>query len=256
MQRVLTPPVVLIIAGNDPSGGAGLAADIQAVAAMGGYPAPVVAALTVQDAVDARRVEPVAAALVVEQAAFILDRMPVAAIKLGLLATAETGSALAKLLSAHPSVPIVVDPVLRAGGGTALAEVALLEIYRRALFPLAALATPNGAEVQRLAPNGIGELLGFGARQVLTKGADDGTPDVVNVLHGTDGSRREFRWPRLPGHYHGSGCTLASAIAALLAQGIAVPEAVEQAQGYTWRTLQAAWQIGAGQRLPNRNPSR
>ena len=260
MQQNVAPPVVLVIAGNDPSGGAGLAADIQAISALGAHPAPVVTALTVQDPVDVYRAEAVDAALVTEQARRVLENMPVAAIKLGLLATSAVGMAVADLLARYRHLPLVVDPVLRAGGGATLAEEALTEVYRRRLFPIASLATPNAAESRRLAAAGddlaacAAEFLASGAQHVLIKGADEDTPEVHNTLFSRDRERQDFRWPRLPGTYHGSGCTLASAVAALLACGQPLPQAVGAAQRYTWRTLRDGWQLGPGQRIPNRQP--
>lgn len=253
-----SPPVVLVIAGNDPSGGAGLAADTQAITALGAHPAPVVTALTVQDTVNAYQVEAVATQLVVAQAETVLRDMPVAAIKLGLLANAATGKAVARLLRAHPGIPVVLDPVLVAAGGAALAEDALVTVYLDALLRLATVATPNAAESRRLAPRAADararatELLARGAQHVLVKGADESTPDVRNTLFSQDGSHREFTWPRLPGNYHGSGCTLASAIAVLLAQGRTVAQAAAEAQAYTWKTLQLGWHLGRGQTIPNR----
>ena len=260
MQKNAAPPVVLVVAGNDPSGGAGLAADIQAITALGAYPAPVVAALTVQDPVDVYRVEAVDAALVVEQARRVLENMPVAAIKLGLLATSTVGTAVADLLARYSHLPLVVDPVVWAGGGAPLVEETLIEVYRRRLFPVATLVTPNAAESRRLAAAGGGlaacaeEFLASGTQHVLIKGADEDTPEVHNTLFSRDRGHQDFRWPRLPGTYHGSGCTLASAIAALLACGQSLPSAVEAAQRYTWRTLRDGWQLSAGQRIPNRQP--
>ncbi len=260
MRESAQPPVVLVIAGNDPSGGAGLAADIQALTALGAHPAPVVAALTVQDSVDVARVEAVEPALVVEQAERVLADMPVKAVKLGLLAAAATGAAVADLLAKHRSIPLVVDPVLAASGGGRLAEDALADVYLKRLFPLAAVATPNAAESRRLAPAAAdagargAALLGTGAAHVLLKGADEDTPDVVNTLFSQGGKRETFTWPRLPESYHGSGCTLASALAALLARGLPVAEAVREAQRYTWEALQRGYRPGRGQYVPDRRP--
>ena len=260
MLRSKLPPVVLLIAGNDPSGGAGLSADVQAVSAFGAHPAPVVAALTVQDSRDVQQVQALEPAFVVAQARAVLEDMPVAAIKLGLLASAAIGVAVAELLETCPRVPLVVDPVLRASGGAALAEAALLDVYRERLFPLATLITPNAAESRRFAPAAhdvqarATALLATGARHVLIKGGDEASPDVHDRLYGPDGLHVEMTWPRLPGGYHGSGCTLASAIAARLASGMDVQRAVEDAQRYTWTTLQRAWQLGRGQRIPDRRP--
>lgn len=259
MQRVSLPPVVLIIAGNDPCGGAGLAADIQAVTALGAHPAPVAAALTVQDTRDVSRVVALEPEFVAEQARRVLDDLPVSAVKLGLLANAAVGHAVAELLRAHKRVPLVVDPVLKASGGGALAEDALLQVYLRELFPLATLITPNADEGRRLAPYTpdaaarARALLATGATHVLMKGADEATPEVHNVLFSA-GSRQDFTWPRLPGVYHGSGCTLASATAALLARGEPVSAAVREAQRYTWEALEQGWQLGRGQLIPNRQP--
>ncbi|MDE1887451.1 MAG: hydroxymethylpyrimidine/phosphomethylpyrimidine kinase [Gammaproteobacteria bacterium] len=253
-----SPPVILVIAGNDPSGGAGLTADTQAITALGAHPAPVVTALTVQDTVNAYHVEGVATKLVVAQAEAVLQDMPVAAIKLGLLATAGTGKAVAQLLRTHPGIPVVLDPVLVAAGGAALAEEALVTVYLEELLRLATVATPNAAESRRFAPRAAdaaaraAQLLARGAAHVLVKGADEATPEVTNTFYSREGGPQVFTWPRLPGNYHGSGCTLASAIAALLAQGHAVPQAVAEAQAYTWKALQQGWRLGRGQTIPNR----
>lgn len=257
MHETAQPPVVLVIAGNDPSGGAGLAADIQALTALGAHPAPVVAALTVQDSVDVMRVKVVEPELVVEQAERVLADMPVKAVKLGLLASAATGAAVAGLLAQHRHIPLVVDPVLAASGGGRLAEDALMEVYLKRLFPLAAVATPNAAESRRLAPEAAdvaargAALLATGAAHVLLKGADEDTLEVVNSLF-SNGAREDLTWPRLPGSYHGSGCTLASSIAALLARGTPVPEAVREAQRYTWQALNRGFRPGRGQSIPAR----
>ncbi|HSC47609.1 MAG TPA: hydroxymethylpyrimidine/phosphomethylpyrimidine kinase [Gammaproteobacteria bacterium] len=256
MQNATVPPVVLIIAGNDPSGGAGLAADIQAVTAQGAHPAPVVAAITVQDSADVAAVEAISASRVTEQARTVLADLPVKAVKLGLLGSAAVGKAVAALLREHPGLPVVVDPVLAAGGGRALADEALYHVYRRELLPLATVATPNGSEARRLTTGSTGPagtmLLELGAVHVLVTGGDEDTPQVVNTLFSRGGGRKDFTWPRLPGRYHGSGCTLASALAALLAHGRPVEDAVQEAQRYTWSTLEAAWRLGRGQLIPNR----
>src|SRR6185312_6504177 len=260
MGKTDMPPVVLLIAGNDPSGGAGLAADIQAVTAAGAHPAPVVAALTVQDSRDVQRVQAVAAELVAEQAHAVLADMPVAAIKLGLLADAATGRAVAALLREHAAIPVVVDPGLAASGGAALAEDALLEVYLRDIFPLATLITPNAAESRRLAPGAADPmarataLLKTGARHVLIKGGDEESAEVHNHLFGPHGLHEQMTWPRLPGEFHGSGCTLASAIAARLGLGMDISGAVREAQRYTWKTLERAWTLGRGRRIPARHP--
>lgn len=250
--------MVLIIAGNDPSGGAGLVADIQTVSALGGHPAPVIAAITVQDSVNVRQVEAVSPQLLVQQVEVVLADLPVAAIKLGLLANTVIGKAVAELLRAHPEIPVVLDPVLVASGGGALAEQDLVGVYLDRLLPLSTVVTPNAAESHRLAPQATdvesraAAMLARGCRHVLIKGADEDTSEVHNSFFSHDGTQRHFTWPRLPGSFHGSGCTLAAAIATLLARGHAPLAAVEIAQRYTWETLKQGWRLGKGQFVPNR----
>lgn len=253
------PPCVLLISGNDPSGGAGMAADLQAVSALGGHPAPVITSLTVQDTRNAYRVSAAAADLVAEQAAAVFADLPVRAVKIGLLADAEVGAAVADLLETRPGPPVVLDPVLVAAGGAALAEEALEKILLERLFPLATVVTPNALELRRLGGSGDREelarrLLDAGCRWVVAKGADEDTPGVENALYGAEGFREVYRWRRLPHQYHGSGCTLASAIATLLAKGWPVPRAVAEAQRYTFEALRNAYRPGHGQFVPRRLP--
>ncbi|HEX7030304.1 MAG TPA: hydroxymethylpyrimidine/phosphomethylpyrimidine kinase [Gammaproteobacteria bacterium] len=259
MQQTISPPVVLVIAGNDPSGGAGIAADIQAITRLGAHPAPVIAALTVQDTVNAYAVESVDADFVADQAGKVLDDLPVRAIKLGLLGSAANGEAVAALLARHPGIPVVVDPVLVAAGGAQLAEEELLAVYRERILPLATLLTPNALELRRLAPDlpdtraRAFALLDRGASWVLAKGGDENTPAVENFLFNRDGERQAWKTERLGGEHHGSGCTLAAGIAAQLARGEPVPRAIELAQRFTFSALANGWTLGRGQRIPNRH---
>jgi hydroxymethylpyrimidine/phosphomethylpyrimidine kinase len=254
------PPTVLVVAGNDPSGGAGIAADLQAVTAAGAHPAPVVTALTVQDTVNAHAVSPAAPDFVAAQMEAVLDDIPVAAVKIGLLATAAIAAAVADVLAARPRLPVVLDPVLVAAGGAKLAEDALVEVVLARLCPLTTLLTPNAHEIRRLAPSGRDQaaraaaLRAAGCAWVLAKGGDEpdaGDQEVVNTLYGPDVPER-FRWPRLAGQFHGSGCTLASACAARIALGDAVREAVANGQGLTQRWLSQAFRPGRGQLIPLR----
>jgi hydroxymethylpyrimidine/phosphomethylpyrimidine kinase len=258
MSGNATPPVVVVIAGNDPSGGAGLAADIQAVTALAAHPAPVVTALTVQDTRNAYRVEPVAPELVAEQARVVLADLPVRAIKIGLLATADIAAAVADLLGEHPELPVVLDPVLVASGGGRLAETALVDALLGRLLKRATVLTPNIDELRALAPQAAtnearaAALVAAGARYVLVKGGDEHTEEVHNFLYDAEGEVEHFTWSRLPHRYHGSGCTLASAIAALLAHGKTPRAAVEAAQRYTFEALRRGFRPGRGQHVPHR----
>jgi hydroxymethylpyrimidine/phosphomethylpyrimidine kinase len=242
--------VVLIISGSDPSGGAGMVADIQAVTAMGAHPASVITALTVQDTRDARRVEPVDPALVREAIDVLAGDLPFAAVKLGLLADAAIGSVVAQALSQLGDTPIVIDPVLVASGGATLAEDALIDVYRESLFPLATVVTPNAEELRRL--GGVEAILSCGAAAVLSKGGDEDTPEVENALHTSAGVIGSWSWERIEGAHHGSGCTLASALAGILAQGTDLAEAATLAQAYTWQAIRDGFRPGDGQSVPRR----
>jgi len=243
------PPIVLTFAASDPTGGAGLQADVLTLAALGCHPLSVVTGLTVQDTRGVESLEPVAAELVTRQARALLAETKVDAFKVGVLATAENVRAVAAVAAAHPAVPLVLDPVLASGRGDPLADNSVREELAR-LIACAMVMTPNTLEAEQL--GGTKRLLELGARYVLLTGTHDETPEVINRLYNSQGLLREDRWERLPGSYHGSGCTLASAVAASLAKGFAVPHAVREAQEYTWNTLAASFQSGAGQRLPNR----
>jgi hydroxymethylpyrimidine/phosphomethylpyrimidine kinase len=250
-------PVVLCLSGHDPSGGAGLQADIEAVRAQGAHPATVVTALTVQDSRNAYAVVALPAAGMVEQAERVFEDLPVTSVKIGLLGSAANIEAVAGLLARHPDVPVVLDPVLRAGGGAALADQAQVNALLR-LLPRVAVLTPNLAEARQLAqPARTREacaefLLARGARRLLITGGDETESDeVLNTLHTTQGTR-SWRWPRLPHRYHGSGCTLAASLAARLALGENPETALENAQRYTWETLRRAYRIGRGQHFPHR----
>jgi hydroxymethylpyrimidine/phosphomethylpyrimidine kinase len=244
------PPIVLTFAASDPTGGAGLQADLLTLAALGCHPLSVLTGLTVQDTSGVEHLQAISADLVERQARALLAETPVAAFKAGVLASAENVRAVAAIAADHVKTPLVVDPVLASGRGDALASDAVRTALLEALVPLATLLTPNKMEAERL--GGAQRLLGLGARYVLVTGTHDDTVEVINRLYDASGLVREDRWPRLPGDYHGSGCTLASAVAAALAKGRGMPEAVREAQEYTWQALAAGFRSGAGQLLPNR----
>lgn len=244
---VSAPPNVLVLAASDPTGGAGLQADVLTVASLGCHPLSVLTAYTVQDTRGVVSLHALPAEAVAAQARCVLDDAPVRAIKIGVVGSAAAAQAIALLLAEHASVPVVLDPVLASARGDPLGDA---EALRTMLVPRATVVTPNSEEASAL--GGAPALLALGARFVLVTGTHEPGEDVVNTLLGPQGVVREDRWPRLAGSYHGSGCTLASAIAARLAQGDAVPEAVRAAQDYTWCALERGYQPGGGQHVPDR----
>jgi hydroxymethylpyrimidine/phosphomethylpyrimidine kinase len=242
------PPIVLTFAASDPTGGAGLQADLLTLAALGCHPLSVVTALTVQDTRGVDSLDAVDAALVERQGAKLLAEMKVAAFKLGVLGSAANVRAVAGIVARYPRVPLVLDPVLASGRGDPLASDVVVDALLELIVPRATLATPNTVEAKRL--GGERALLDRGCRYVLVTGTHADTKDVVNTLHDASGKVREDRWPRLPGSYHGSGCTLASACAAHLAHGLAMGDAVRTAQEFTWRSLSAGFRPADGQFIP------
>ena len=252
-----SPPIVLTFAGSDPTGGAGLQADLLTLASMGCHPLSVVTALTVQDTHGVAAVEAVDAAQVRRQAERVLADIEVAAFKLGILGSAANVAAIAAILADYADVPVVLDPVLASGRGDTLASAEMIASLRELLVPQSTVMTPNSLEARRLAEEedlaqAAHRLVARGAEYVLVTGTHEPARQVVNTLYDAGGMVREDRWPRLAGTYHGSGCTLASAVAAALANGLAVPEAVRDAQEFTWQALAAGFRPGSGQLLPDR----
>lgn len=257
-----TPPVVLTFAASDPSGGAGLQADLLTLSSMGCYPLSVVTAITVQDTVGVEDILALDAELVAAQARAVLEDMPVAVFKIGMLGSVENIAAIAAIVADYPDVPLILDPVLTSGRGDELASEEMLEAMLDMLIPQTTIITPNSLEALRLGQDDGDEeldlsdcarrLIELGCEYVLVTGTHENTPQVVNTLYGQQGVLRSDAWQRLPGSYHGSGCTLASALAASIAHGLDVTDAVREAQEYTWQTLQAGFRPGMGQYIPDR----
>ncbi|MFZ1765758.1 MAG: hydroxymethylpyrimidine/phosphomethylpyrimidine kinase, partial [Candidatus Nitrotoga sp.] len=247
-----------------PSGGAGLQADILTIASMGCHPLSVVTAVTVQDTSGVDDILPIDAEWVSDQARAVLEDMPVAAFKIGLLGSVENIAAIAEVISDYPDIPLVFDPVLASGRGDELADEDMLDALRELLLPQTTILTPNSIEARRLIQDEDNDednpdltecakrIVQLGCEYVLVTGTHEHTPKVINTLYGENGVVRSDSWTRLPGIYHGSGCTLASAIASLLANGLPINEAVKEAQEFTWKALQYAFRPGMGQHIPDR----
>ena len=259
-----SPPIVLSFAASDPSGGAGVQADILTLSSMGCHALSVITAITVQDTVGVEGVLALDAEWVADQARCVLEDMPVTVFKLGVLGSVEVIAAIAEVVSDYPEVPLVLDPVVSSGRGDELATEDMVIAMRELIIPQTTLITPNSLEARRLALDESDDnddpsleecarrILTLGCEYVLITGTHENTPQVINVLYSQEGVLRSDSWQRLPGTYHGSGCTLASAIAATIANGLSISEAVRDAQEYTWQTLSAGYRPGMGQQIPDR----
>ena len=258
------PPIVLAFAASDPTGGAGIQADIMTLASMGCHPLTVITAITVQDTAGVEDVLPIDADWIADQARAVLEDVPVAAFKLGMLASVEAIAAIAEIIADYPDIPLIFDPVLASGRGDQFANEDMIDAMLELLLPQTTLLTPNSLEARRLALDEEGDadspdlaecarlIISAGCEFVLITGTHENSEQVVNTLYGERGVVRSDKWQRLSGSYHGSGCTLASAIAANLAHGLDLAEAVRDAQDYTWQTLAAGFRPGMGQYLPDR----
>lgn len=226
---------------------------------------PILTAVTVQDTSGVKDLLPIDAQWVADQARCVLEDVPVTVFKIGLLGSAEIVAAIAEVISDYPEIPLVFDPVLASGRGDELASEEIIQAICELLLPRTTLLTPNSIEARRLVcdPDGnasddadLGEcalrMLALGCEFVLITGTHENTPQVSNTLYSKLGLIRTDSWERLPGTYHGSGCTLASAIAATIANGLPIPEAVRDAQEYTWQSLKHAYRAGVGQLVPDR----
>ncbi len=258
------PPIVLSFAASDSSGGAGVQADILTLASMGCHPLSVITAITVQDTAGVDDVMALDPEWVVDQARAVLEDMPVHVFKIGMLGSVEIITAIAEVISDYPNIPLVLDPVLASGRGDELASEDMVVAMRELLLPQATIITPNSMEARRLAQDDEDDydtpplsqcaerLLHLGCEYVLITGTHENTSQVINSLYGIDGVIRTDSWQRLTGSFHGSGCTLASAIAATLANGLPLAEGVYEAQEYTWQSLKSGFRPGMGQYLPDR----
>lgn len=260
------PPVALTIAGSDPSGGAGLQADLTTFTRLGVHGATAITAVTIQDSRNVLDFDVLPTQRIIEQIEVVLADSTVSAIKIGMLGSADNVAAVAAILAAHPHIPVVLDPVMVAGGGGTLATEAVVTLTRERLLPLATVITPNTPEAERLSqrsnPQDWGPaLLALGARNVLITGghalsaaeaAANPLPPIINTLYREDGHKRHFELPRRPESFHGSGCTLASAIAAFLARGRDLEPAIIEAQGFMNQAIAGGYAPGQGQHVPHR----
>jgi hydroxymethylpyrimidine/phosphomethylpyrimidine kinase len=257
-------PIALTIAGSDSGGGAGIQADLKTFSALRVFGTSAITALTAQNTQGVFAVHAPPPEFVAAQIRAVLDDMAVGAIKLGMLFSAPIITAVADVLDRHPEIPVVLDPVMIATSGDPLIEPEAVATMVRRLFPRAQLITPNLAEAAQLAglPRAVnlaemeaqGEgLLGMGAQAVLVKGGHAEGAEAIDLLltrgSTTRGSTRRFSAPRVTTeNTHGTGCTLSAAIAAGLARGFLLDEAIAHAKAYLTAALAAGagWHLGKG----------
>ncbi len=250
-------PVVLTLSGHDPSGGAGIQADIETIISHQCHPASVITALTEQNTSNVIKLLPQSPEDIISQALTVLADLPVKVIKIGLIGHVETAKAIHTILMKYSSIPVIFDPVLAAGGGTQLSNSELIETIVELILPRTTIITPNSLEARRLTNetdlDACGKkLLELGCEYALITGTHEETDEVSNQLFNDGKCIETYTWDRLPHEYHGSGCTLASSIAAMFAHGLEVTTCMIEAQEYTWSSLNAAYKPGEGQHIPNR----
>lgn len=249
------PPAVLSLAGSDPSGGAGIQADLKTFHAFGVYGMAVITCLTAQNTRGVTGIHEVSPEFVAEQLRAVFDDVPVAAVKTGMLKSEEIIRVVAREMGGHPALDLVVDPVMVATSGDRLIDEAAVKTLRDHLLPLAGLVTPNRAEAAVLVDRDVttladarsaGEsILATGCEAVLIKGIPAADAMVDLLITGT--GEREFRLPAMDtGATHGTGCTLSAALASGLALGLPLAAAVARAKSFVWRGMRDAYAVGEG----------
>jgi hydroxymethylpyrimidine/phosphomethylpyrimidine kinase len=257
-------PNVMTFSATDATSGAGLQADVLTIASLNCNPLSIVTGVSVQDTIGVKGLTAINAELVNDQTRTILGDIEISAFKCGLLGSVENIRIIAEILEDYPEIPLIIDPVLASGRGDDLVNAEMMKAMLELLFPKSYLITPNSHEARRLVSEGnenfedlsidlcAERLKLLGSKNILITGADENTEKVINTLYEKSGTVNPFHWDRLPEVYHGSGCTLASAVSAYLALGFNLNKAVEQAQIYTWESLKNSSKPGKGQYIPDR----
>lgn len=252
-----TKPSVMCFSGLDPTGGAGIQADIETLFSIGCHCTPIVSALAVQNTNKVSSLTPTEATLLVQQARAVLEDIPIACFKVGLLGSVATVEVLHTLFKDYPDIPVVLDPVAVAGFEDSGRDV--VAAMQNLLLPLTTVLTANTKELRLFATTAdtiaacASEVLESGCEHILLTGTHAESVDVINKLYTRHQDASSFTWPRLKESYHGAGCTLASAVAGYLAHQSSVQDAVQQAQRFTWESLKQGTRIGLGQHVPNRS---
>ncbi|MGQ9425381.1 bifunctional hydroxymethylpyrimidine kinase/phosphomethylpyrimidine kinase [Gilvimarinus sp. F26214L] len=251
-------PVVMSLSSHDPSGSAGIQADIETTASLGCHCTPIITALTAKDTQAVKDISPVETGLLIEQARAILEDMPVRAIKLGLMGSVENIEAVHTILRDYPDIPVVLDPVTAEFNNELFNASAVISATAALLMPLATIATPDLVEAHDMALGAdtvdacAQEILETGCQYVLISGSVRNATHYENSLYGEGHLIRHYKWPRIRMISHGCGATLAASIASYLAHGLRLEDAVQQGQNFTWHALAASRRLGMGCFIPNR----
>ncbi len=251
-------PAILCFSGLDPTGGAGIQADIEAIAACGGHAVSIITANTVQDTHGVHDFQPVDSLLIEQQCHVVFNDMQIDAIKIGMLGTVETAQTVSRILQQYPDIPLIFDPVLASGNGSSLSQDRLIDVICDEILPRTFILTPNTLEAIKLvnsdgqAEEAARQLNSMGASYVLLTGTHADSTDIVHGLYRQQTCIRRYQNERLNGEFHGSGCTLSASLASCIARGMTPEEATQQALDYTFKTLQMATAAGHGQLIPRR----
>ena len=247
-------PVLLTVNSHDPSGGAGLVADVETANSLGCHCVSAITALNVRDTRNLKDRQSTDTSLLIEQMRAALEDSPITAIKIGDIATVAQAEAIQTVLGEYSEIPVVLDPVLHHGADDGDVE----EAVRLMLLPRAKLGVLTVAHVKQLSTCGdslganVQELLEFGCPQILVTVAAQDQHRIVNRVYSKRGIDREYSWDALPQQFHGAGSTLSAAITAYLAHGFDSQEALQQGQQFTWQAMQRALRVGMGGLIPDR----
>jgi hydroxymethylpyrimidine/phosphomethylpyrimidine kinase len=252
---------ILVFAGHDPTGGAGIQADIETINDMGGHACSIITALTAQNSHNLQAFTPTDPMFIRQQFDLLAEDMKFDAIKIGMLAAPQIVRAVADCLASLPDLPVIFDPVLAAGGGGSTSSDELVSEIHDRLLKCCRVITPNLPEARRLSgmqhvDDCARALLEAGCGNVIITGTHDTSEQIVHRLYGKDGNLHSINTQRLAGEYHGSGCTFASALAACIAQGNPLENSLRLANAYTLDSLRHADRQGHGQLFPVRQQHR
>ena len=253
-------PTVMAFAENDPCGGSGIQADIEALASMGCHCAPIITAITTQDSINIKDISACSPELIANQSLAVLEDLPIHAFKIGMLANTDNIYVIYNILEKYPDIPVILNTNLKSSHYINNLDPKIAEAMMQLLIPCATVCISTIAQAKALTPHTTETeidmyaqaIIKQGAKYVLITGTVDQNPLVTNKLYSKQKLIETFKWKRLQQPYHGSGYTLAASIAGLLAQDVDPLAAIYEAQEYTWGALKEGYCIGMGNHLPNR----